>query len=174
MRSGAIRNDIHLALQSLDGRQHDRQAFTCGVAALDNYLKHRASQEMARGTSSVYVATPDGRTIAGFFTLSQYGMARTAFPEQVAKGLPKYEFVSATLLGRLATSLAYRGQGVGEFLLTRAVRKYCLVADQIASSTLVVDAKDEPAARFYARFGFEKLPDAPDRLFLPLKTAREI
>ncbi len=35
--------------------------------------------------------------------------------------------------------------------------------------TVVVDAIDTAAARFYAHFGFLRLPNLPNRLFLPMK-----
>jgi hypothetical protein len=38
---------------------------------------------------------------------------------------------------------------------------------------LFVDAKDEVAASFYAKFGFQAVPGRPLKLFLPMDTVRE-
>jgi hypothetical protein len=35
---------------------------------------------------------------------------------------------------------------------------------------VIVDTKDDTAHAFYARYGFESLPEQPGRLFLPMRT----
>ena len=53
--------------------------------------------------------------------------------------------------------------------------KRCLHVSKITGSAfVVVDAKDEGAARFYEKFSFQRFPDQPDRLFLPVKAISEI
>ncbi len=44
----------------------------------------------------------------------------------------------------------------------------------VASVAMVVDAKDERAGRFYEAYGFVKFPDHPSRLFLPMKTVKQM
>jgi predicted GNAT family N-acyltransferase len=70
-----------------------------------------------------FVASADGRTIAGYYTLSQYCVKLADAPETIAKKLPRYPDMSTTLLGRMARSGEFRGQGVGEILLTDAFRR---------------------------------------------------
>jgi hypothetical protein len=41
---------------------------------------------------------------------------------------------------------------------------------EIGSLAVIVDAKDEAARRFYARYGFLSFPDTPNRMYLPMKT----
>jgi predicted GNAT family N-acyltransferase len=77
--------------------------------------------------------------------------------------------VSATLLGRLAVSKEFQGQGLGSILLAKALGKSYENADQVGSSMVVVDAIDERAARFYAAHGFIQLPESM-RLVLPMRT----
>jgi ribosomal protein S18 acetylase RimI-like enzyme len=38
----------------------------------------------------------------------------------------------------------------------------------------LVDAKNERAASFYKRYGFQPFPDAPLRLYLPLETIERL
>ncbi len=102
-------------------KKHDRADFSCGVEALDNYLKKQASQDVARHVAACFVATSDGKTVAGFYTLSQYSVDLGELPEAVPKKLPKYSQVPATLLGRLAVSSHFRGKKLGEFLLIDAL-----------------------------------------------------
>jgi hypothetical protein len=42
----------------------------------------------------------------------------------------------------------------------------------VGIAAILVDAKDEHAARFYEKFGFLRLPDTPRRLVLSIATAR--
>ena len=152
------------------GKAHDRAAFLCGIEALDNYLKKQASQDVAKRVAVCFVLTPDGKTIAGFYTLSQYSVDLEKLPEEIARRLPKYPEVPGTLLGRLAVSEQFRGQGLGEYLLLDALHRSLGHSRHVASAAVVVDAKDEAARRFYQHFGFLALPDTPNRLFLPMKT----
>ncbi len=155
-------------------KAHDRAAFSCGVDALDNYLKKQASQDVAKRAAVCFVLTPDGKTIAGFYTLSQYSVDLVQLPKEVAAKLPKYREVPATLLGRLAISGKLRGQKLGEFLLLDALHRSLRQSQQVASSAVIVDAKDDSARRFYLHFGFLSLPETPNRLFLPLQTIEKL
>jgi len=156
------------------GKAHDRAAFSCGSEALDNYLKTQASQDIAKRVAACFVLTPDGRTVAGFYTLSQYSVDLVTLPEEIVKKLPKYPEVPATLVGRLAICERFRGQGLGEFLLLDALYRCLQQSKQVASAAVVVEAKDEAAKRFYERFGFLSLPETPNRLFLPIKTIERL
>ena len=56
------------------GLKHDRAAFSCGVDLLDVYLRKQAGQDFKKHAAVPFVLTPDGSTIAGYYTLSQYAM----------------------------------------------------------------------------------------------------
>jgi len=111
------------------GRAHDRAAFSCGIEPLDNYLQKQAGQDVAKRVAVCFVLTPDGKTVAGYYTLSQYSVDLVKLPEEIAKKLPKYPEVPTTLLGRLAVSQTFRGQKLGEFLLMDALY-LCLRSSQ--------------------------------------------
>lgn len=107
---------------------------------------------------------PDG-TVAGYYTLSSTSVNLAELPEQVARKLPRYPLVPATLLGRLAVDRRQQGKGYGRFLLADAL--YRIVRSEIASFAVVVEAKDDDARRFYERESFLPLPDQPMKLFRP-------
>ena len=111
-------------IEPLDRKRHDRAAFSCGVETLDRYLKQQASQDIEKRVAAVLVLTPDGSTIAGYYTLSQYAVSAGHLPEQVLKRLkpPRYPELPATLLGRLARNVAFKGQKIGELLLVDALQ----------------------------------------------------
>jgi predicted GNAT family N-acyltransferase len=153
---------------------HDRAAFSCGVERLDTYLHKQAGQDVKRRVAAAFVLTPDGKTIAGYYTLSQYSVELEAVPPEIARRLPKYPLVPATLLGRLAVSTAFRGARLGELLLMDALSRSLSLSTQIASAAVIVDAKDEGAAAFYKKYGFIELPQVPKRLLLPMATVAKL
>jgi len=156
------------------GDQHDRAAFSCGVEALDSYLHKQAGQDARKRAAVPFVATADGKTIAGYYTLSQYAIQLDAVPHAIAEKLPKYPMVSATLLGRLAVSIEFRGQRIGESLLMDALRRSLDLNKQAASAGIIVDAKDDSAVSFYWKYGFLNLPNVERRLFLPMGTVERL
>lgn len=156
------------------GSRHNRTAFSCGVDALDRYLQRQANQDVSRRIAAVFVLTPDGETIAGYYTLSAHVINLPDLPESVAKKLPRYPHVPATLLGRLAVSRNFRKQRMGELLLFDAFRRVLASTREIASALVVVDAKDENARTFYLLHDFIPLPNQPNRLFYPVKTIEKL
>lgn len=108
---------------------------------------------------------PDG-TLAGYYTLSSTSVNLTELPEQVARKLPHYPLVPATLLGRLAIDHRQQGKGYGRFLLADAL--YRIVRSEIASFAVIVEAKDDNARRFYERESFLPLVDQSMKLFRPI------
>jgi predicted GNAT family N-acyltransferase len=162
--------------EPFDKKKHNRADFSCEHERLVTYLQQQASQEIKKRVAAVFILTPDGKTIAGFYTLSQYAVDAGELPERLMKdlGLPKYPQLPATLLGRLARSLEFRGQGVGELLLMGALKRALDHSKAVASVAVVTDAKDEAAKAFYERYGFIKLPAPANRLFLPMKTIEEM
>lgn len=162
--------------EPLDKKKHDRAAFSCEHERLNQYLKEQASQEIKKRVAAVYVLTPDGRTIAGYFTLLQYAIDAGELSDDVVKKLhvPKYDKLPATLLGRLARSQQFKGAGLGEILLMGALKRALEHSRNIASLAVVVDAKDEKARAFYKAYGFVDLPGHPNRLFIAMQTIDQL
>ena len=156
------------------GPAHDRAAFSCGIEALDNYLRKQAGQDVKKRVAVAFVLTPDGKTVAGYYTLSQYSVELDAIPDALAAKLRKYPFVPATLIGRLAVSNECRGQGLGELLLMDALNRCLSGSKQVASPAVIVDAKDDRAGAFYKKYGFIELPMIPKQLFLPMASIEKL
>lgn len=154
------------------GPGHGRTAFDCGVALLNSYLQQYARQDMERGIATPYVLVPstNNTEIAGFYTLAATAVKLTDLSEPTAKKLPRYPLVPATLLGRLAVSLKYRGQGLGERLLLDALKRSLKASRVVGSAAVIVDAKEPSGVRFYERYGFRLLPEQDLRLFVAMKT----
>jgi uncharacterized protein (DUF1778 family)/predicted GNAT family N-acyltransferase len=156
------------------GPKHDRAAFSCGVQILNAYLHRQAGQDLRKRVAVPFVLTPDGSTIAGYYTLSQYAVQLDVIPPEEAKNLPKYPVVPTTLIGRLAVSVSFRGQGLDASLLMDALHRSLTYSREIASAGVIVDAKDPAAVAFYRKYGFLQLPRIERRLFLPMGTVEEL
>ncbi len=156
------------------GPHHNRADFSCGVEPLDNYLNRQAGQDVKRRVAAAFVLSPDGRTVAGYYTLSQFSVDLGVIPPHIAKRRPRYPMVPATLIGRLAVSVTFRQQGLGEVLLMDALHRSLVLSEQVASAAVIVDAKNDQARRFYLKYGFLELPGISGRLFLPMKTVEQL
>ena len=155
---------------------HNRADFSCGNASLDRYLKEQAGQDLGRGCATPFVLVPErgGSTILSYYTLSSYGIDVGELPADVAKKLPRYPLMPATLLGRLAVDRRFQGQGIGEFLLMDALHRALVQSAEIAAAAVVVDAIDAAAVKFYQYFGFVPFPAIASRLFLPMKAVASL
>ena len=157
------------------GRQHDRSGFSCGSEPLDHYLRAQAGQDARKRVAAPFVLCEgEGNTVLGFYTLSAISVDIGEWPETVAKKLPRYPVVPATLLGRLAIDRRFQGQGAGEHLFMDALRRSLQASRQVASLAVIVDAKDERAVAFYRRYEFIPFADQPARLFLPMSVIEKV
>jgi GNAT superfamily N-acetyltransferase len=75
-------------------------------------------------------------------------------------------------LGRLAVNRPVQGQGLGGQLILAAGRRCLLAATEVGGVALLIDAKNERAAKWYASYGAVPLVDAPLSLLLPLATVQ--
>lgn len=164
------RVSLPVTIEPLDRKRHDRSVFDCGVTALNIYLQRQAAQDVEKHAAVVYVGQIEVPFIAGYYTLSQFSIDFVKLPAELAKRLPRYPVVPATLLGRLAVASEWQGRKLGETMLFDALRRSLLQSKHIASAGVVVDAKDKKAAAFYRRYGFTPILDADQRLFLHMKT----
>lgn len=149
-------------------KSHDRTAFSSGSAPLDSYFRTQVTQDMRRKVTSCFVAVAADGRIAGYYTLASSSIVLTSLPEATSRTLPRYPSVPVTRMGRLAVDGAFKRQGLGGALLWDGAAR--ILAAEIASFALVVDAKDDEAAAFYLHHGFIALADAPLTLFLPMAT----
>lgn len=144
---------------------HDRRAFSCGVEALDEYLRRFARQHADTNVSRTYVAV-DGTTVCGFYSLAMSAIRRENLPARHLNRFPNFPLPVARL-ARLAVETHHQRQGIGDLLLADALQRCLRLAKEIGMIGVIVDAKDERARGWYARYEFERLPDSPLTLWLP-------
>ncbi len=159
-----------LAIVPLTG-SFERAQFDCGEVALNNYLKHFASQHSKKYISKTFVAAAisDPKRVLGYYCLSASSISFADVPDQLQRKLPKYP-IPVARLGRLAVDISAQGQGLGQHLLFDALQRCIALTKEIGISSIVVDAKHERANSFYLAYGFQELTSDPLCLLLPMQT----
>jgi GNAT superfamily N-acetyltransferase len=153
--------------------------FSCGKHPLDDYLKRHAVPNDRAGVSRAYVlrrreADPmELPRVLGFYTLSMALAESAPIAAVLDTKLPRYAMPVA-LIGRLAIDSRAQGRRLGETLLIDALRRVVDAAGLVGCTGIIVDAKDDAAERFYAKYDFTAISAEtwPHRMFLPLATAR--
>ena len=80
--------------------------------------------------------------------------------------------IPVILIGRLAVDTRFAGRGLGYSLLRDALTKGLEAAHLVGSRALVVDALDDEAVGFYAKFGFAPMPGSARALYITMDEAR--
>jgi ribosomal protein S18 acetylase RimI-like enzyme len=157
------------AVEELETKRHNRSGFDCGVEALNRYLKTQAGQHRIKGIATTFVLVDSERPslILGYYSLSAASLAFDRLTETDRKGLPAYP-VPAVRIGRLATSVSARRQGLGELLLQNALKRILRARNTIGVHAVIVEAKDLAAEEFYRKYGFRLCDPQSRQLYLPL------
>lgn len=150
-------------------KSHERSQFACGVPALDEYLARFARQNHESGIAKTFVAVghDSPRRVLGYYSVSAGAIERENLPARAAKRFPGFP-IPVARLARLGVDQEFQGRGLGEDLLMDALRRVLRAAGDIGIVAMLIDAKDEKAKRFYARYEFENLPDQELTLWLPM------
>ena len=155
-------------------KDHDRSAFACGKASLDDFLRTRVSQYEKRRLGKTYVAVAAGeKRVDGYYTLASSAVAFANLPLGASRKLPKHP-VPVALLARLAVDQSAQGKGLGEHLLLDALQRALDVSAKLGIHAVEVDAIDDAAAAFYRKYGFVPLLDEPLHLYLPMATIENV
>lgn len=158
-------------IEPLD-RAHERAVFTCGKAALDEFLRSLVTQYEKRRLGRTYVAVRTGeRRVAGYYTLASGAVSFGSLPPEAARKLPRHP-IPVILLARLAVGTEAQGHGLGRTLLVDALG-WCLeLAGRLGVHAIEVEAIDDEARHFYEKYGFISLIDDQRHLYLPITTVQ--
>lgn len=152
-------------------KKHDRKAFDCGDAAMNEFLHRYARQSHDAGGAKTFLAIDesDGRTVLGFYSVAPGALVYADVPELLRRGLARHE-VPGFRLARIATDIRIQGKGLGGQLLAAAGRRCLRAAAEVGGVVLIIDAKNERAAHWYASYGAERLNNRPSTLVMALAT----
>jgi GNAT superfamily N-acetyltransferase len=150
---------------------HELDAFVCGMAPLDDWLKRRARRNEAEGASRTFVCCV-GRRVVGYYSLSAASVLRDAATGRVRRNMP--DPVPAVLLGRLAVDRGWQGRGIGSDLLRDAVLRVLAAAETVGIRAILVHAASQAAKVFYQQHGFHASPVEPMTLMVTIEEAQRM
>lgn len=150
---------------------HRIDAFSCGVASLDGWLRKRALVNQASGASRTFVATEIDKVIA-YYALAAGSVEVAAAPGRFRRNMP--DPIPIVVLGRLAVDLEHHGRGVGRGLVRDCAIRVAQAADAIGIRGILVHAISDEAKAFYISVGFEPSPTDPLMLMITLADIRKI
>lgn len=156
-------------------KDHDRVAFDCGDTAINSWFARYARQNHESGGAKTFVAIEDAalERVLGFYSLSPASVEYARVPLAATRGLGRYE-VPVFRLGRLAVDVAFQRKGLGAGLLVAATRRCHSVAAQVGGIGMLIDAKDENIADWYASLGALPFPNQQRTLILTFEALRQL
>ena len=147
--------------------EHILTGFDSGQHQLDSWLVSRALKNERAGASRTYVIC-DGRNVIAYYCLSAGSVAHTAVPRRIKRNMP--DPIPMMLMGRLAVTKTYQGQGFAKGLVRDAILRTLSAAEIAGIRALFVCALDDGAAEFYRHMQFLPSPVDPLLLMLPVET----
>jgi GNAT superfamily N-acetyltransferase len=152
-------------------RSHRRQEFDCGDPDMNQFLQRYARQSHEQNAAKTFCAIDDNDSdrVLGFYTIAPSAVDHNEVPVAMTRGLGRHEGAGFKL-ARIATDVSVAGQGLGGQLLAAAALRCLRVAEEAGGILLIIDAKHERAANWYASYGAEPLHNHPLTLVMPLET----
>jgi GNAT superfamily N-acetyltransferase len=147
---------------------HDHSAFDCGVPELNEWLRAYALQFEKSGSARVFVAVNRDNCVVAYYAIAAQSVLAHDAPDRMRKGMPRHP-IPVLLIARLAVDQRCKGKGMGTGLLKNAVLRCLNASKEVGIRTVIVDAKNEAASRFYQHFDFKAFPEDRNRLFLLMK-----
>lgn len=156
------------------GSHHRVDRFDCGREQLDRWLRSYAGQGQRRDTARTFIVCRTGETtVVGHYTLVASQIEHDRATGDVRRGASKHFPIPVCLIARLAVDRSEQGAGLGRSLLLDALHRTDRASRSVAMRAVVVDALDEDAAAFYARFGFKPAGAEPLTLMVPMESVRQ-
>jgi GNAT superfamily N-acetyltransferase len=148
---------------------HLLDAFDCGEASLDEWLKRRALANQSSGASRTFVVVDEVGCVRGYYALAAGAVSHGLATPNVRRNMP--DPVPVMVLGRLAVDRGAQGIQLGAALLQDAVNRAVAVSNNAGVRALLVHALHERARQFYERYGFQPSPTHPSTLMLRLRAS---
>jgi GNAT superfamily N-acetyltransferase len=177
MSAEAAADTPALTIAKFEKALHDRSAFSCGFAPIDNFLKSSLSDQIKDGMVAAWIATDgDDPAVLGFYTLGAMAVRANLGPKKWQRaGVPD---IPVIYIRAVAVREASQGMGLGTALVIDALKRCLEIADQMGAAAITLDVlQDNHFDRrwnFYAELGFQPLGDAdnPHRVFIPMADVR--
>lgn len=166
-----------LTITTFDKALHDRSAFSCGFAPIDNFLKSSLSHQIKSGMVAAWLATAeDDPAVLGFYTLGALAVRSEFGPDAWQRA--RVPDVPVIYIRAVAVRQDMQGMGLGTALVIDAMKRCIGIAEQMGAAAIVLDVLEDEHFhrrwRFYEDLGFHPLndPDNPKRMYIPMANVR--
>ncbi|MFU8778382.1 MAG: hypothetical protein ACNA7M_12030 [Roseovarius sp.] len=177
MPSDSAAGTAALSIAKFEKALHDRSAFSCGFAPIDNFLKSSLSDQIKGGLVTAWVATSGvDPAVLGFYTLGAMAVRAHFGPSKWQRsGVPDIPVIYIRVV---AVRLDMQGRGLGTALLLDAMKRSVGITEQMGAAAILLDVLEdqhfEQRWKFYIDLGFRPLgdPDNPRRVFIAMADVR--
>lgn len=145
---------------------HRVDAFECGEATLDDWLKRRAHANQSSGASRTFVVVDKEGRVFGYYAMAAGAVSHPLVTSKVRRNMP--DPVPVMVLARLAVDRRAQGIHLGASMLQDAVDRANAVSRHAGVRALLVHALHDRAKQFYEHYGFQASPAHPMTLMLRL------
>ena len=174
-------SDDRNIVEPFDPDKHDRAAFSCGVEQVDNYFKKTANKLAKADNVRLYVMTTPGGELIGFYAINSHAVDYADLPKKYARTRPSHGNIPAAYISMIGRDAKFSGKGYGEDLLVDALARIVTVADQLGIAVVMLDVLDcgnpdrvKRRKALYEAYGFQPLTSNPLRMYLSIKTVRNL
>lgn len=166
-----------LVITKFDKALHDRSAFFCGHAPIDNFLKISLSSQIKSNLVTAWVATlGSDLAVLGFYTLGAFSVRQDLGPKIWRRW--RIDEVPAIFIRALAVREDMHGKGYGTALMTNAMERCLGISEMIGAVAIILDVLEDEAFerrwQFYTALGFRSLNDQknPKRVYIQIADVR--
>lgn len=133
-----------------------QKQFDCGHAAINAFVHNSLKPQVKKSLSVAYVLTDSANAdrFVGFYAIAQHMVDMSSLSSLQLGSLPRK--IPCARLVMLGVDRPYKGQQLGSRLMKHALQLTRMVAKQMGSFGLYLDA-DPLAVAFYQKLGFTLL-----------------
>lgn len=155
-------------------RRHDRKSFDCGDGEVNRFLREKALQDHEHDLSRTMVLTSEEeaavKPIIGYHTLVMAQVRQ----EEIPRDRPRIKCpIPVILLGQIGVDRNFAGRGFGDLLLMDAQARCDDISRKVGIRALMLDARSEHLAGWYAKHDFIKFPQSL-RMFKSIEAIRNL
>jgi GNAT superfamily N-acetyltransferase len=150
---------------------HDVAGFDCGRDLINNWLGTRAKKAGENDTARTYVVCRGTKRVIGFYALAAGAVDRDSAPGPLRRNAP--DPIPVIILAMFGVDSAEQGQGIGQDLLSDAMRRTLQAARIIGARALLVHTLDAAAAKYYQERNFAPLDAQKETFYITMREVRD-
>ncbi|MBK6414126.1 hypothetical protein [Sphingopyxis sp.] len=120
-----------ITIAKFENALHERSAFSCGFAPIDNFLKSSLSEQIKDGMVAAWMATAEGQNaVLGFYTLGAMAVRAQFGPKKWQRA--RVPDIPVIYIRAVAVRQDMQGRMLGTALVVDAMKRCLGIAEQMA------------------------------------------